>query len=157
MSVSPSLARNCGLVAVAAGLTAALVCGAGVALRQPADSSPPGAVSAGSADIDGLRRAVAHASSAEVRAAAVVDLGRTADRSVLPLLVEKIEDDDPLVAGRAVAAVQHLLGVRYPIDEWPLDRAGRRRIAAMARSDVAALAGPGRSWWEAHTRRVIQP
>jgi hypothetical protein len=74
-----------------------------------------------------------------------------ADPALLPLLVEAIEDDDPLVSGRAVAAVQHLLGVRYELDEQPLDREDRRRLAGMARSDMAALDGPGRVWWEAHT------
>ena len=87
----------------------------------------------------------------EVRATAIVGLARTGDRSVLPVLVEAIEDDDPLVSGRAVAAVQHLLGVRYEVDERPLDRADRRRLAGMARADMAALDGPGRAWWEAHT------
>jgi len=87
----------------------------------------------------------------EVRAAAVVGLARTGDRTVLPLIVAAIEDDDPLVAGRAVGAAQHLLGVRYGTDEKPFDREARRRLAAMAKADMAALDGPGRTWWDAHT------
>jgi len=106
----------------------------------------------GSGDvIASLQDTLANGRTAEVRAAAIVGLARTADRSVLPLLVEAIEDDDPLVSGRAVAAVQHLLGVRYEMDERPLDREDRRRLAGMARTDMAALDGPGRVWWEAHT------
>ena len=106
----------------------------------------------GSGDVIGsLQDTLANGRTSEVRAAAIVGLARTADRSVLPLLVEAIEDDDPLVSGRAVAAVQHLLGVRYELDEQPLDREGRRRLAGMARSDMAALDGPGRAWWVAHT------
>jgi len=101
--------------------------------------------------IAGLQDMLANGPTSAVRAAAIVGLARTADRSVLPLLVEAIEDDDPLVSGRAVAAVQHLLGVRYELDEQPLDREDRRRLAGMARSDMAALDGPGRVWWEAHT------
>lgn len=156
MSVSNPHPTRRAAAAWAAGL-AVLVLIAGFAVRHRASGRSPGGLLAGSADVDGLRRAVEHATSAEVRAAAVVDLARTTDRSVLPLLVVAIEDDDPLVSGRAVAAVQHLLGVRYPIEEWPLDRAGRRRIAAMARSDAAALAGPGRAWWEAHTLQGNHP
>ena len=101
--------------------------------------------------IASLQDTLANGRTSEVRAAAIVGLARTADRSVLPLLVEAIEDNDPLVSGRAVAAVQHLLGVRYEVDEQPLDREDRRRLAGMARSDMAALDGPGRAWWEAHT------
>ena len=106
----------------------------------------------GSGDvIASLQDTLANGRTSEVRAAAIVGLARTADRSVLPLLVEAIEDDDPLVSGRAVAAVQHLLGVRYELDEQPLDREDRRRLAGMARSDMASLDGTGRVWWEAHT------
>jgi HEAT repeat protein len=101
--------------------------------------------------IASLQDTLANGRTSEVRAAAIVGLARTADRSVLPLLVEAIEDDDPLVSGRAVAAVQHLLGVRYEVGDQPLGREDRRRLAGMARSDTAALDGPGRVWWEAHT------
>ena len=101
--------------------------------------------------IASLQETLANGRIPEVRAAAIVGLARTGDRSVLPLLVEAIEDDDQLVSGRAVAAVQHLLGVRYEVDEQPLDREDRRRLAGMARADMAALDGPGRAWWEAHT------
>ena len=101
--------------------------------------------------IASLQETLANGRIPEVRAAAIVGLARTGDRSVLPVLVEAIEDDDALVSGRAVAAVQHLLGVRYEIDEQPLDREDRHRLAGMARTDMAALDGPGRAWWEAHT------
>jgi hypothetical protein len=114
---------------------------------QPRPQNRPG----GSGDvISSLQETLANGRTSEVRAAAIVGLARTADRSVLPLLVEAIEDNDPLVSGRAVAAVQHLLGVRYEVNEQ-LDREDRRRLAGMARSDMAALDGPGRAWWEAHT------
>jgi HEAT repeat protein len=106
----------------------------------------------GSGDVIGsLQDTLANGRTSEVRAAAIVGLARTADRTVLPLLVEAIEDNDPLVSGRAVAAVQHLLGVRYEVNEQPLNREDRRRLAGMARTDMAALDGPGRVWWEAHT------
>jgi HEAT repeat protein len=101
--------------------------------------------------IASLQETLANGPTSEVRAAAIVGLARTGDRSVLPVLVDAIEDDDPLVSGRAVAAIQHLLGVRYEMDEQPLDREDRRRLAGMARTDIAALDGPGRAWWEAHT------
>ena len=101
--------------------------------------------------IASLQETLANGHTPEVRAAAIVGLARTGDRSVLPVLVEAIEDHDQLVSGRAVAAVQHLLGVRYEVDEQPLDREDRRRLAGMARADMAALDGPGRAWWEAHT------
>ena len=101
--------------------------------------------------IASLQETLTNGRSPEVRAAAIVGLARTGDRSVLPVLVKAIEDDDQLVSGRAVAAVQHLLGVRYEVDEQPLNREDRRRLAGMARADMAALDGPGRAWWEAHT------
>jgi HEAT repeat protein len=101
--------------------------------------------------IASLQETLANGPTSEVRAAAIVGLARTGDRSVLPVLVDAIEDEDPLVSGRAVAAIQHLLGVRYEMDEQPLDREDRRRLAGMARTDIAALDGPGRAWWEAHT------
>ena len=119
--------------------------------RLAAQPRPQARPRGSGAVIASLQDTLAKGRTPEVRAAAIVGLARTADRSVLPLLVEAIEDDDPLVSGRAVAAVQHLLGVRYEVDEQSLDREDRRRLAGMARTDMAALDGPGRPWWEAHT------
>jgi len=102
-----------------------------------------------------LTETLMHGRSPDVRATAVVGLARTGHRSVLPLLVATIEDEDPLVAGRAVAAVQHLLGVRYGVDERPFDQTERRRLAGMARADMAALDGPGKAWWESHTVQTV--
>jgi len=89
--------------------------------RMPSDAAPEAAA------IDDLRTLVQRPGPTDARVAAVVELARKSDRAALPLLVATIEDDDELVAGRAVGAVQHLLGVRYPVGEWPLDKAGRRR------------------------------
>lgn len=101
--------------------------------------------------IAGLRNALANGHTAEVRAAAIVGLARTEDHAQLPLLVAAIEDDDTLVAGRAVAAVQQLLGVRYEMTGRPFDKEERRRLAGMARADMAALGGAGQAWWKSHT------
>ena len=101
--------------------------------------------------IAGLRDALANGRTAEVRAAAIVGLARTEDRAQLPLLVAAIEDDDMLVAGRAVAAVQQLLGVRYEMTGRPFDKEERRRLAGMAREDATALDGAGLGWWKSHT------
>lgn len=98
-----------------------------------------------------LTETLMHGRSPDVRATAVVGLARTGNRSVLPLIIAAIEDEDLLVAGRAVAAVQHLLGVRYGVEERPFDQKERRRLAGMARADMAALEGPGKAWWESHT------
>ncbi|NBT13668.1 MAG: hypothetical protein EBS56_08830 [Planctomycetia bacterium] len=114
--------------------------------RVPSDAAPQPAA------IDDLRTVVQRPGPTDARVAAVVELARASDRAALPLLVATIEDDDELVAGRAVGAVQHLLGVRYPLEDWPLDKAGRRRIAAMAREDLAALDGRGKAWWDSHTQ-----
>jgi hypothetical protein len=111
----------------------------------------PSATAATPAVIDDLREVVQQRGPTDARSSAVVELARSMDRAALPILVATIEDDDELVAGRALAAVQHLLGVRYPLEEWPHDKAARRRIAAMAREDMAALDGPGKAWWETHT------
>jgi HEAT repeat protein len=115
--------------------------------RTPSDTAPTPAV------IDDLREVVQQRGPTDVRLSAVVELARSSDRTALPILVATIEDDDELVAGRAIAAIQHLLGVRYPLEEWPLDKAARRRIAAMAREDMVALDGPGKAWWETHTKQ----
>jgi hypothetical protein len=115
--------------------------------RTPSASAPRPAV------IEDLREAVQQRGPTDARLTAVVELARSKERAALPILVATIEDDDELVAGRAIAAVQHLLGVRYPLEEWPLDKAARRRIAAMAREDMAALDGPGKAWWETHTKQ----
>jgi hypothetical protein len=115
--------------------------------RTPSATVPRPAV------INDLREVVQQRGPTDARSSAVVELARSNDRAALPILVATIEDDDELVAGRAVAAVQHLLGVRYPLEEWPLDKAARRRIATMAREDMAALDGPGKSWWDTHTRQ----
>ena len=110
--------------------------------RTPSATVPRPAV------IEDLREVVQQRGPTDARGSAVVELARSMDRAALPILVATIEDDDELVAGRAIAAVQHLLGVRYP-----LDKAARRRIAAMAREDMAALDGPGKAWWETHTKQ----
>lgn len=101
--------------------------------------------------IASLRDTLANGHTAEVRAAAIVGLARTQDRAQLPLLVTAIEDDNALVAGRAVAAVQQLLGVRYEMTGRPFDTEERRRLAGMARADMAALGGAGQAWWKSHT------
>ncbi len=113
----------------------------------------PSATASRPAVIEDLREAVQQRGPTDARLTAVVELARSKELAALPILVATIEDDDELVAGRAIAAVQHLLGVRYPLEEWPLDKAARRRIAAMAREDLAALDGPGKTWWETHTKQ----
>ena len=129
-----------------AGLVAALLVAVGTAgaLRhRRADDS---------ADVTAsLKDLLANGDLPELRAAAVVGLARTGDRAVLPLIIKAIEDDDPLVAGRAVGAAQHLLGVRYETGGMPWDRGERRRLAALARADLSALEGSDRAWWAAHT------
>lgn len=140
------------LLACAGVLLAALAIGAGAYLRSPTRHRD-----AASTTIPTLRETVGQRGPSAARAAAVVELARAEDRAALPLLVATIEDDDDVVAGRAIAAVQHLLGVRYPLEGWPIDAAGRRRIAAMAREDMAALDGPGRAWWESHTKKPGHP
>ena len=139
--------RDLSLQAVAAATPAAQ---ARAATRLAALAAKPPA-GAGAEVIAGLRNALANGHTPEVRAAAIAGLARTGDRSVLPVLVGAIEDDSPLVAGRAIAAVQHLLGVRYGVDERLPEKDERRRLATMAQSDMAALDGPGRVWWEDHT------
>lgn len=124
---------------------------AALAAAHRTDAGPSSRPEGRAEVVAGLRETLRSARSGQARAAAVVGLARSGDRSVLPLIVAAIEDHDPLVAGRAVAAAQHMLGVRYGVDERPLDREDCRRIADMARADMAALDGPGKDWWDSHT------
>jgi hypothetical protein len=80
------------------------------------------------------------ATSADAKAAAIVGIAREGQYSAMPQLIVAIEDGDPIVAGRALAAVQHLLGVRYEFEpsclKSPKERAA---LASMARKDWASL------------------
>jgi len=49
----------------------------------------------------------------EVRAAAVQGLGRKRDFDTLPKLIDAMEDESPLVRGRAGAAVRRIVGLNY--------------------------------------------
>lgn len=76
----------------------------------------------------------------QVRAALILGLARSRQYTAIPLLLTAIEDDHPVVAGRAIAAVQQLLGVRYPVAQKRLrDPKHRSELAGMAREDWQKL------------------
>lgn len=83
---------------------------------------------------------LAAAATAEQKAAAIVEIARSRHYDALPQLLTAIEDGNPAVAGRAVAAVQHLLGVRYEVKPGYLNSPKeRRQLATLAREDWAKL------------------
>lgn len=76
----------------------------------------------------------------QTRAALILGLARSRQYTAIPLLLTAIEDDHPVVAGRAIAAVQQLLGVRYPVAQKRLrDPKHRSELAGMAREDWQKL------------------
>lgn len=80
------------------------------------------------------------ATSPLTRATLIVGLARSKQYEAVPLLLTAMEDDNPVVAGRAIAAIQYLLGVRYPVDQKRLrDPKHRQELAGMAREDWQKL------------------
>lgn len=76
----------------------------------------------------------------QTRAMLIVGLARSHQYEAVPLLLAAMEDEHPVVAGRAIAAVQQLLGVRYPVDQKRLrDPKHRQELAGMAREDWQKL------------------
>ena len=63
--------------------------------------------------VESVRSVFRQSESAEVRAAAVQGLGRVRDVDTLPELIDAMEDESPLVRGRAGAAVRRIVGLNY--------------------------------------------
>jgi hypothetical protein len=80
------------------------------------------------------------ATNPQTRATLIVGLARSKQYEAVPLLLAAMEDEHPVVAGRAIAAIQQLLGVRYPVDQKRLrDPKHRQELAGMAREDWQKL------------------
>lgn len=67
----------------------------------------------GDVPIESVRNVFRQSKAPEVRAAAAQGLGRTRDIDSLPALIDAMEDESPLVRGRAGAAVKQIVGLDY--------------------------------------------
>ena len=77
-----------------------------------------------------------HAKTADVKAALLPGFARRRDYEAMPLIVQAITSDNLVLAGRAVATAQHLLGIRYDITISKLqDSNFRKEIADMVMQD----------------------
>ena len=70
-----------------------------------------------------------------VRVAMIQALAEAYDYAAMPTLLDALEDPDPAVAGKAAAAVQHMLGLRYDVATV----ADQKKISQMARRDWQML------------------
>ena len=76
------------------------------------------------------------AKTAEVKAALLPGFARRRDYDAMPLIVQAITSDSVILSGRAVAAAQHLLGVRYETSINQLqDPSFRKEIADLVMQD----------------------
>ena len=76
------------------------------------------------------------ANTAEVKAALLPGFARRRDYDAMPLIVQAITSDSIILSGRAVAAAQHLLGVRYETSINQLqDPSFRKEIADLVMQD----------------------
>ena len=80
------------------------------------------------------------AKTAEVKAALLPGFARRRDYDAMPLIVQAISSDNVILSGRAVAAAQYLLGVRYESSISQLHNPTfRKEIADMVMQDWQQL------------------
>jgi len=85
-------------------------------------------------------QAYKQAKTAEVKAAILPGFARRRDYSAMPLIIQAITSDSVILSGRAVAAAQYLLGVRYESSVSQLqDPTFRKNIADMVIQDWQQL------------------
>jgi hypothetical protein len=81
-------------------------------------------------------QAYRQAQTIEVKASLLTGFGRRRAYDAMPLIVQAITNDSVILSGRAVAAAQYLLGVRYEISISQLkDPNFRKEIADMVMQD----------------------
>jgi hypothetical protein len=81
-------------------------------------------------------QAYKQAKTVDVKAALLPGFARRRDYDAMPLIVQAITSNSVILAGRAVATAQHLLGVRYEISINQLqDPNFRKEIADMVMQD----------------------
>ena len=103
-------------------------------LAQPAKRSPASMQSI--ARSQESMQAYRQAKNDEVKAALLPGFARRQDYDAMPLIVEAITSDSIILSGRALAAAQHLLGVRYENSISQLkDPSFRKQIADMVLED----------------------
>ena len=85
-------------------------------------------------------QAYKQAKTAEVKAALLPGFARRRDYDAIPLIVQAISNDNVILSGRAVAAAEYLLGVRYQSSINQLrDPNFRKEIADMVMQDWQQL------------------
>jgi hypothetical protein len=81
-------------------------------------------------------QAYRQAQTVEVKAALLPGFARRRDYDAVPFIVQAIKSDSVILSGRAIATVQHLLGIRYDVTITQMqDPAFRKEIAAMVMKD----------------------
>ena len=85
-------------------------------------------------------QAYKQATNVEVKAALLPGFARRRDYDAMPLIIQAISSDNVILSGRAVAAAQYLLGVRYESSVNQLhDPSFRKNIADMVMQDWQQL------------------
>lgn len=97
-----------------------------------------------------MAQAIKESPSPGVRLAMIQSLAEVYDYTAMPSMLEVLEDPDPAVAGKAAAAVQHMLGLRYNAE----DIADKKKLAKMARRDWQMLqSSPHLELWKKTLRQ----
>ena len=73
-----------------------------------------------------MAQAIKESPSPGVRVAMIQSLAEVYDYTAMPPMLELLEDPDPAVAGKAAAAVQHMLGLRYNAEDIAIKRSWPR-------------------------------
>lgn len=78
--------------------------------------------------------------SADVKAALLPGFARQQNYTAMPLIIDSVKADSPVLSGRAIATAEHLLGVRYNMEVSELkNRKIRYEIAGMIEKDWQQL------------------
>lgn len=89
--------------------------------------------------LDALAAVAADDPEADVRRAAIVQLGSAEDPAVVPALTRALEDPDPGVVEEALLALQELGGARTLARLEPLLRHGDPEVRELARETIEAI------------------
>jgi hypothetical protein len=78
--------------------------------------------------------------SADVKAALLPGFARQQNYTAMPLIIDSVKADSPVLSGRAIATAEHLLGVRYNVEVSELrNREMRCKTAGMIEKDWQQL------------------
>lgn len=78
--------------------------------------------------------------STDVKAALLLGFARQQNYAAMPLIIDSVKADSPVLSGRAIATAEHLLGVRYNVEVSELkNRKMRYKTAGMIEKDWQQL------------------